>query len=215
MTRRRRLAARPRDFPRPPENSAKLLGARRMVGDAARSMPLPDLLPITPFTRPVRGVVTLPGSKSLTNRALLLAALCTRPVTLTGALFSEDTHLMAEALRRLGFTIEADAAALTIRVAGQAGGFGVAAGVAVPTARAMVRVVPAAAGGFGVAFRIAEPAALAAVAAAVVVIVVASAPAVALGAVAATAAIIVVAYEAAALVALGSVVPRHVVGLLG
>src|SRR6185436_2498848 len=86
-------------------------------------MPLPELLPIQPFTRPVRGEVTLPGSKSITNRALLLAALCDQPVTLTGALFSEDTHLMAEALRKLGFTVEADESALTLRVADQAKGF--------------------------------------------------------------------------------------------
>jgi len=84
---------------------------------------LPDLLPIIPFTRPVRGEAILPGSKSLTNRALLLAALCDRPVTLTGALFSEDTRLMAEALRRLGFTVEADERALTLRVADQAKAF--------------------------------------------------------------------------------------------
>jgi 3-phosphoshikimate 1-carboxyvinyltransferase len=88
-------------------------------------MPLPDLLPLIPFTRPVRGEVTLPGSKSLTNRALLLAALSDRPVTLTGALFSEDTHLMAAALRNLGFTVEADPAALTLRVSGQDRGFAV------------------------------------------------------------------------------------------
>ncbi len=87
------------------------------------SSPLPDVLPIKPFTRPVRGEVTLPGSKSLTNRALLLAALCDRPVTLTGALFSEDTHLMGEALRKLGFTITADEAAHTIEVSGQENGF--------------------------------------------------------------------------------------------
>ncbi len=84
---------------------------------------LPDLLPIPPFTRPARGEITLPGSKSLTNRALLLAALCDQPVTLTGALFSEDTHLMAEALRKLGFTVEADENALTLRVTDQANGF--------------------------------------------------------------------------------------------
>ena len=54
-------------------------------------MSLPDLLPIIPFTAPVRGEVTPPGSKSLTNRALLLAALCPEPVRLTGALFSDDT----------------------------------------------------------------------------------------------------------------------------
>ena len=86
-------------------------------------MPLPDLLPITPFTRPVRGEVVVPGSKSLTNRALLLAALGDSPVTLTGALFSEDTRLMADALRRLGFTVTADEAALTVRVADQAKAF--------------------------------------------------------------------------------------------
>ncbi len=86
-------------------------------------MPLPDRLSIQPFTHPARGEVTLPGSKSLTNRALLLAALCDRPVTLTGALFSEDTHLMAEALRRLGFTVEADEAKQTLHVANQQNGF--------------------------------------------------------------------------------------------
>jgi 3-phosphoshikimate 1-carboxyvinyltransferase len=83
--------------------------------------PLPELLPVEPFTRPVRGEVTLPGSKSLTNRALLLAALCDQPVTLTGALFSDDTRLMAEALRQLGCTVEADEGETTLRVANQAG----------------------------------------------------------------------------------------------
>lgn len=82
-------------------------------------MPLPDLLPIKPFTDPVHGEVVVPGSKSLTNRGLLLAALCDQPVTLAGALFSEDTQLMAEALRKLGFSIEADAGALTLRVSRQ------------------------------------------------------------------------------------------------
>ena len=85
------------------------------------SVPLADPLPITPFTRPVTGAVDLPGSKSLTNRALLLAALGDGPVTLTGALFSEDTELMAEALRRLGFQVDEDEAAREIRVTGLGG----------------------------------------------------------------------------------------------
>jgi 3-phosphoshikimate 1-carboxyvinyltransferase len=82
---------------------------------------LSDPLPIRPFTRPVRGEVTLPGSKSLTNRALLLAALSRQTVTLTGALFSEDTQIMAEALRRLGFAVAEDAAKGTLTVEGRGG----------------------------------------------------------------------------------------------
>lgn len=86
-------------------------------------MPLPDSLPIKPFTRPARGDVVLPGSKSLTNRALLLAALCDEPVTLTGALFSEDTELMGKALSKLGFEVVSDPAAATMRVSGKARAF--------------------------------------------------------------------------------------------
>ncbi len=85
------------------------------------SAALPAELPIAPFTRPADGAVTLPGSKSLTNRALLLAALCDRPVELRGALFSEDTEIMSAALRELGVPVAADAAACTFRVAGAAG----------------------------------------------------------------------------------------------
>jgi 3-phosphoshikimate 1-carboxyvinyltransferase len=84
-------------------------------------MSLPDLLPIRPFTKPVNGDVILPGSKSLTNRALLLAALCDGPVTLTGALFSEDTELMAAALLKLGIPVHADEASKTLHVTGCAG----------------------------------------------------------------------------------------------
>ena len=92
-------------------------------------MPLPELLPIAPFTHPARGEVVVPGSKSLTNRALLLAALCDAPVTLTGALFSDDTRLMADALRQLGCTVAADEAALTLRVSDQEKAFAATAPV--------------------------------------------------------------------------------------
>ncbi len=85
---------------------------------------LPAILPITPFTRPVQGEVMLPGSKSLTNRALMLAALARSPIILTGALFSEDSLLMAEALRKLGFQVEADESASTLRLSGQDRAFG-------------------------------------------------------------------------------------------
>lgn len=86
-------------------------------------MPLPALLPIQPFTRPVRGAVVLPGSKSLTNRALLFAALCDEPLELTGALFSDDTRLMGTALQTLGYDLTLDEQAGTMRVAGQRDAF--------------------------------------------------------------------------------------------
>lgn len=71
----------------------------------------PDLLEIHPHAgRGLSATVTVPGSKSITNRALVLAALASRegPCTLTGALHSEDTEVMVDALRRLGFRVEAD-----------------------------------------------------------------------------------------------------------
>jgi len=61
---------------------------------------------IAPPTGPLRGRVTPPGSKSITNRALLLAALATGTSRLTGALKSDDTRYMAEALRAMGVRID-------------------------------------------------------------------------------------------------------------
>ncbi|HEX9553198.1 MAG TPA: 3-phosphoshikimate 1-carboxyvinyltransferase [Streptosporangiaceae bacterium] len=54
---------------------------------------------------PVRALVRLPGSKSMTNRALVLAALSDRPTLITGPLVARDTRLMAGALRALGCRI--------------------------------------------------------------------------------------------------------------
>ena len=52
-------------------------------------MSLPDLIEIVPLDKPVRAEITVPGSKSITNRALILAALAEGEVTLEGALWSE------------------------------------------------------------------------------------------------------------------------------
>ncbi|GAB3675389.1 3-phosphoshikimate 1-carboxyvinyltransferase [Actinocorallia lasiicapitis] len=59
---------------------------------------------------PVHAVVTLPGSKSMTNRALVLAALAGGPSVLKGALRSRDTLLMAGALRELGVPVNDEGA---------------------------------------------------------------------------------------------------------
>ncbi len=57
-------------------------------------------------TAPVRGTVALPGSKSLTNRALVLAALADRPSTVSQPLRARDTALMAAGLRAMGTRVE-------------------------------------------------------------------------------------------------------------
>lgn len=76
---------------------------------------------VQPLSRPPRATVNVPGSKSQTNRALLLAALAEGPSTLRGALFSDDSRVFVESLRKLGFAVETDAAAATMAVAGLGG----------------------------------------------------------------------------------------------
>lgn len=77
----------------------------------------------TPLGRPVDGTVIVPGSKSITNRALPIAALARGKSELTGALFSDDTRYMAEALNQLGVRVEADESNNTFSVAGGDGTF--------------------------------------------------------------------------------------------
>lgn len=68
-------------------------------------MPLPDLIEIVPLAKPIRAQLTVPGSKSITNRALILAALAQGETTLKGALWSEDTQVMVACLQALGFGV--------------------------------------------------------------------------------------------------------------
>ncbi|MEC9464109.1 MAG: 3-phosphoshikimate 1-carboxyvinyltransferase [Pseudomonadota bacterium] len=65
-----------------------------------------DSVTILPPTHALTGKVSPPGSKSITNRALLLAGLAKGTSRLTGALKSDDTRYMAEALRQMGVTVE-------------------------------------------------------------------------------------------------------------
>jgi 3-phosphoshikimate 1-carboxyvinyltransferase len=67
---------------------------------------IPELIEIVPLKQPLRASITVPGSKSITNRALILAALAEGRTTLRGALWSDDTQFMVEALRQLGFRID-------------------------------------------------------------------------------------------------------------
>ena len=57
-------------------------------------------------SKPVHATITIPGSKSVTNRALILSALASSPSTLRRPLRSRDTELMAQGLRSLGIGID-------------------------------------------------------------------------------------------------------------
>lgn len=72
-------------------------------------------------TGPLSAVVRPPGSKSITNRALVCAALADGESFLSGALDSDDTRVMVDSLRRLGLSVDVDLTAKTIRLVGSGG----------------------------------------------------------------------------------------------
>jgi len=74
-----------------------------------------------PLSGPVDAVVQPPGSKSITNRALVCAALADGPSLLTGALDSEDTQVMVRALQTLGIVVRHDPDTRQITVEGRGG----------------------------------------------------------------------------------------------
>ena len=111
------------------------MNAQQPPGQGGRRWPVPDA------AGPVRASVTLPGSKSMTNRALVLAALADGPGAITRPLHARDTLLMARALTALGARIDTDATPETWRVApGRPAGD---ARVDVGNAGTVMRVVPA------------------------------------------------------------------------
>jgi 3-phosphoshikimate 1-carboxyvinyltransferase len=78
-------------------------------------------LTLNPITRPFDLTITPPGSKSLTNRALVIASLADGVSELRNVLFADDTQVCVESLRKLGFEIAIDENQKTLRVHGQSG----------------------------------------------------------------------------------------------
>jgi 3-phosphoshikimate 1-carboxyvinyltransferase len=78
-------------------------------------------LRIEPVSAPFTATITPPGSKSLTNRALVLAATARGECVLTNVLFADDTKVMLDALKGLGFAVDIDAENNAVRVVGQGG----------------------------------------------------------------------------------------------
>lgn len=82
---------------------------------------LPPSLRITPINHALNATVRVPGSKSLTNRALLIASLANGTTHLTNALFSDDSHHFAKALQTLGFDVQLDEQNFSMTVTGLGG----------------------------------------------------------------------------------------------
>lgn len=80
-----------------------------------------DEITLRPASGPVRATLTIPGSKSITNRALLLAALSAGRSRLSGLLHSDDTEAMVDSLSRLGFAPAVDWSRGTASLDGAAG----------------------------------------------------------------------------------------------
>ncbi|HEV8378833.1 MAG TPA: 3-phosphoshikimate 1-carboxyvinyltransferase [Tepidisphaeraceae bacterium] len=73
---------------------------------------------LQPVRKPFSAEFTPPGSKSLTNRTLVIAALASGASRLTNCLFADDTQVMIESLRRLGIQLEVDETSAQILVHG-------------------------------------------------------------------------------------------------
>jgi 3-phosphoshikimate 1-carboxyvinyltransferase len=78
-------------------------------------------LQIVPINHPLSATVRVPGSKSLTNRALLIAALANGTTRIANALFSDDSKYFAKALKTLGFDVQLDEASSEMIVTGLGG----------------------------------------------------------------------------------------------
>ncbi|MEE9294536.1 MAG: 3-phosphoshikimate 1-carboxyvinyltransferase [Phycisphaerae bacterium] len=79
------------------------------------------LLHLQPVDGPVHATVEIPGSKSLTNRALVMAALADGTSILSNALFAEDTEHMIATLEASGFAIAADPGKSRVEITGRGG----------------------------------------------------------------------------------------------
>lgn len=81
----------------------------------------PEFVEVQPVDQPVHGTVRPPGSKSITNRALILAALANGTTHLTGVLASRDTEVMLTSLNQLGIRCEHDIENATCSIDGLGG----------------------------------------------------------------------------------------------
>lgn len=87
-----------------------------------------EIYQVKHVTEPVNWETDVPGSKSITNRALLLAALCQKRVQLRGVLFSDDSRHFLSSLQSLGYEVEIDENRYVVEVEGHGGKLPVTSG---------------------------------------------------------------------------------------
>ena len=80
-----------------------------------------DTLEVVPLSRPPDASVVVPGSRSITNRALVCAALADGTSSLSGVLAADDTAAMLDCLSALGIAVRADLTAGNVEIDGCAG----------------------------------------------------------------------------------------------
>ena len=93
---------------------------------------MPPTQSIKPVSAPVSGTIRPPGSKSITNRALICAALAEGTSNLTGVLDSDDTQVMLDSLSRLGFDVQHDPENCSVTITGGSG--------AIPNSQAKLQI---------------------------------------------------------------------------
>ena len=89
------------------------------VGDVRPTFPAE--LEVMPLVRPPDATIRVPGSKSVTNRALIIAALADGNSRIVNPLFSDDSFWLMDALVRLGIDVHADGERGEVYVSGQSG----------------------------------------------------------------------------------------------
>src|ERR1700744_6544114 len=81
-------------------------------------MPPAQSVEVYPLEAPINATLALPGSKSFTNRALVLAALCKGTSKLRSPLFSDDSYWCSQALGKLGVGVQPDRESGLITITG-------------------------------------------------------------------------------------------------
>lgn len=117
-----------------------------MMGTVTSATTTADLWPAPTATGPVDATVAVPGSKSVTNRALVLAALADGRTRIDGALRARDTEAMVAGLRALGATVDEDGAALVVTPGDLQGGVTVHCGLSGTVSRFLAPVAALAGG---------------------------------------------------------------------